>query len=174
MLESRIHSKLYNALATNSWTYQNQPVTVQILRARQVVDDLQFPVIFIDYGDAVLDGSNTPINEIFSIDLVTADDGLEDIQYEKGVAVQQSINLNLYDNDIRRIAELQEQLFLLCKRISLTGVTISQVNPPRVLDFAEEEYVYRRLVEIVCKFVVRYEEIVKTIEEVETSVETQT
>ena len=171
MLESRIHSELYNALANNSWTYQSQPVTVQILRARQVVDELQFPALFIDYGDTVLDGGNTPINEILSIDLVPASDGFEDIQYTKGVVVQQSINLDLYDNNLRRVAELQNQLFLFCKRLNLTDVTVFQVNPPRVLDFTEEDYIYRRLVEVVCKFVVSWEEIVRTIEE--TSIEVQ-
>ena len=171
MLGSRIHSELYNLLANHSWSYQGQPVSVKILRARQVVDDVQFPAIFIDYGDATLDSRNTPINEVFSIDLVLASDGLQDYHYERGVVVQQSINLNLYDNDLRRIAELQEQLFLLCKTMNLTGVTIFQVNPPRVLDFAEEGYIYRRLVEVICKFVVSYEEIYKTIEDVETTIQ---
>ena len=171
MLESRIHSELYNLLANHNWSYNNQPISVQILRAKQVVDDVQFPTIFIDYGDAILDSRNTPINEILSIDLVLSSDGLQDYRYKRGVVVQQSINLNLYDNNIRRIAELQEQLFLLCKTMNLTGVTIFQVNPPRVLDFAEEDYIYRRLVEVICKFVVSYEEIYKTIEDVETTVQ---
>lgn len=173
MLEKRIHSELYNALTNNRWIYQNQPITVQVLRARQVVDNLQFPTIFIDYGDAILDGRNTPLNEIFSISLIPASDGLEDIKYTKGVVVQQSINLNLYDNDIRRVAELQDQLFLFCKQLSLTGITVFQVNPPRVLDFTEGDYIYRRLVEVVCKFIVSWEEIVKTIEETEISVKAQ-
>jgi len=132
---------------------------------------VQFPAIFIDYGDASLDSRNTPINEVFSIDFVLASDGLQDYRYKKGVVVQQSINLNLYDNSIRRIAELQEQLFLLCKTMNLTDVTIFQVNPLRVLDFTEEDYIYRRLVEVICKFVVSYEEIFKTIEDVETTVQ---
>ncbi len=173
MLESRIHLELYDKLINHSWTYQGQPVDVQVWRAKQSVDKLQFPVIFIDYSDAVLDKSNTPLNEILRVDLVQADDGLQDIRYEKGVIVQQSINLDLYDNNIRRIAELQEQLFLLCKQMKLTGVTIFQVNPPRILDFTEEEFIYRRLVEVICKFAVSWEEIVKTIEDVETAVEAQ-
>ncbi len=168
MLEKRIHSELYNLLVNQNWSYQGQPVSVQVLRAKQLVDDVQFPAIFIDYGDAMLDSRNTPINEILSINLVLSSDGLQDYRYEKGVVVQQSISLNLYDNSIRRIAELQEQLFLLCKTMSLTGVTIFNVNPPRVLDFTEENYVYRRLVEVICKFVVSWEEIYKTIEDVET------
>ncbi len=57
--------------------------------------------------------------------------------------------------------------------MKLTGVTIFQVNPPRILDFTEEEFIYRRLVEVVCKFAVTWEEIYKTIEDVETTVETQ-
>ncbi|WP_048091434.1 hypothetical protein [Geoglobus acetivorans] len=173
MLESRVHSELYSLLANHSWSYQGLPVSVKILRAKQVVDDVQFPAIFIDYGDASLDSRNTPINEILSIDLIPASDGLQDYRYEKGVVVKQSINLNLYDNDLRRIAELQEQLFLLCKTMNLTGVTVFQVNPPRILDFTEEGYIYRRLVEVVCKFVVSYEEIYKTIEDVETGVQVQ-
>lgn len=172
MLEKRVHSQLYDALANNSWTYQNQPVLVQVLRARQVVENLQFPAIFIDYGDTVLDLANTPLNEVFRIYTITVADG-EDIAYDKGVVVQQSINLNLYDNNIRRIAELQEQLFTLARQLSFDGVTVFRVNPPRVLDFTEEDYVYRRLVEVVCKFEVSLTEIVKTIEEVETSVEAQ-
>jgi len=169
MLESRVHSELYSILANNSWTYQNQPVQVQILRARQIVDNVAFPAIFIDYSDAVIDAANTPLNEVFKIYTITVADG-EDLKYEKGVAVRQSINLDLYDNNLRRIAELQEQLFLLCKQLNLTDVTVFQVNPPRVLDFTEEDYIYRRLIEVVCKFVVSWEEIVKTIEEVETEV----
>lgn len=173
MLENKIHTELYDNLINNNWTYQGQPVSVHVLRAKQSVDKLQFPVIFIDYGDVVLDKSNTPLNEILKVDLVQADDGLQDICYEKGVIVQQSVNLDLYDNNIRRIAELQEQLFLLCKQMKLTGVTIFQVNPPRILDFTEEEFIYRRLVEVVCKFAVTWEEIYKTIEQVEASVETK-
>jgi|Deesub1362B_J571_1020462.scaffolds.fasta_scaffold00499_28 hypothetical protein len=173
MLEKRIHTELYDQLANYSFSYQGQPVEVTILRAKQAVNDLQFPSIFIDYSDAVLDRGNIPLNEVYSIDLVDAGDGFQDIQYHKGVAVRQSIELNLYDNNIRRIAELQEQLFLLCKQISLTGVTIFEVMPPRFLDFTEEDYVYRRMIEIVCRFLVSWEEIVKTVEEVESSVETQ-
>lgn len=173
MLEKRIHSELYNLLAGCSFTYQGQPISVSILRANQSVDNLQLPAIFINYSDAVLDRGNIPLNEIYSIDLVDAEDGYQDIQYQKGVAVRQSIELNLYDNDIRRVAELQEQLFLLCKQMSLTGITIFEVSPPRVLDFTEEDYIYRRMIEVICKFIVSWEEVVKTIEEVEHTTEIQ-
>lgn len=173
MIEKRIYSELYNLLAGYNFTYQGQPVQVTILRANQAVDNLQFPAIFINYSDAVLDRGNTPLNEIYSIGLVDAGDGFQDIRYEKGVAVRQSIELNLYDNNIRRIAELQEQLFLLCKQMSLADITVFEVLPPRVLDFTEEDYVYRRLVEVVCKFIVSWEEIIKTIEEVEHTTEIQ-
>lgn len=173
MIEPRIHAELYNQLANFSFTYQGQPVTVSILRANQAVDGLKFPAIFINYGDAVLDRGNIPLNEVYSIDLVDAGDGYQDIQYQKGVAVRQSIELNLYDNDIRRVAEMQEQLFLLCKQMSLTDVTIFEVSPPRVLDFTEEDYIYRRMIEVICKFIVSWEEVVKTIEEVEHTTEIQ-
>ena len=168
MLEKRVHSELYSQLASYSFSYQGQPVRVTVLRANQVVDSLQFPAIFINYSDAILDRGNIPLNEIYSINLVDAGDGYKDIRYEKGVAVRQSIELNLYDKDIRRIAELQEQLFLFCKQISLPSVTVFEVNPPRVLDFTEEDYIYRRMIEVICKFIISWEEIVKTIEDVET------
>ena len=173
MLEARIHSELYTLLTGYGFTYQGQPVSVSILRANQSVDDLQLPAIFINYSDAVLDRGNIPLNEIYSIDLVDTPDGYQDIRYEKGVAVRQSIELNLYDNNIRRIAELQEQLFLFCKQMNLTDITIFEVAPPRVLDFTEEDYVYRRMIEVICKFIVSWEEIVKTIEEVEHTTEVQ-
>ncbi len=173
MLENRVHSELYNLLVNHSFSYQGQPLEVTILRANQAVSDLQFPTIFINYADAVLDRGNIPLNEIYSIDLVDAGDGFQDIQYQKGVAVRQSIELNLYDDNICRIAELQEQLFLLCKQINLTGVTIFEVNPPRILDFTEEDYIYRRMIEVVCKFILSYEEMVKTIEGVEHRTEIQ-
>lgn len=171
MLEVLVHSELYNQLKSHAWVYDNQPVTVKIYRARQAFDAIEFPAIFIDYGDAILDRYNILLNEIYTIRTVEAEDGLQDLAYTYGVKLRQSINLNLYDNDIRRIAELQNQLFVLCKKLSFTNATVHQVSPPRILDFTDEGFVYRRLIEVVCKFTMTYEEILKTIEEVETTVQ---
>ncbi len=170
MLEALIHPELYNQLKNHAWEYNSQPVTVKIYRARQAFNVIEFPAILIDYGDAVLDRYNILLNEIYDIRTVQADDG-QDIAYTYGVKLKQSINLNLYDNDIRRIAELQNQLFVLCKKLSFTNATVHQVSPPRILDFTDEGFVYRRLIEVVCKFTMTYEEILKTIEEVETTVQ---
>ncbi|RLI77978.1 hypothetical protein DRP05_08665 [Archaeoglobales archaeon] len=174
MLEHLIHQELYNQLSGLQLEYDGQPVNLQIWRAKQIVKDIGYPCLFIDYLDPVIDKTNTPLNEILRIQLVDAKDGQKDIDYTKGVVVKQSIDLNIYDNNIKRIAKLQNDIWLWAKKdLTLSNVTVFDVLPPRVLDFTEEDFVYRRMIEIVCKFEMTWEEIVKTIEEVETSVEVQ-
>lgn len=191
MIERYVHEQLYNAL--QDFASQHN---VNVYRARQILGNISFPALLIDYGDAVLDRRNIPINEIYEINIA------DDIFYKRGVAVQQSILLNLYDDDLIRIAELQVELFKFCKQLQLDlihlgtftyrgvneeddpdkgydigtylsklGKTTFEVLPPRILDFVEEDFIYRRVIEIVCKFVIDYDEIVKTIEEVEAEVE---
>lgn len=160
MIERYVHEQLYNAL--QDWASQHN---VNVYRARQILGNVSFPALLIDYGDAVLDNRNIPINEIYEINIA------DDIFYKRGVAVQQSILLNLYDDDLIRIAELQVELFKFCKQLKLQNITVFEVLPPRILDFVEEDFIYRRVIEIVCKFVIDYDEIVKTIEEVEAEVE---
>jgi hypothetical protein len=74
---------------------------------------------------------------------------------------------------VKRIAKLQEIYYLWALKLKLTDVTISRVLPPRNLDFVESGYIYRRAIEIVCKYSVTWEELVGMIKEVEFSIDTQ-
>jgi hypothetical protein len=124
----------------------------------------------ISFLDPVIDRTNTPLNEILKVGL--NQDG--DIEYTKGVVIRQSFDLNIYDNDVRRISQLQNYLWLWAKKdLNLTNAIVFDVLPPKNLDFVEDRYVYRRVIEVVCKFMMTWDEIVTTIEEVEMSVETQ-
>jgi hypothetical protein len=123
----------------------------------------------ISFLDPVID-RNTPLNEILKVGL--NQDG--EIEYTKGVVIRQSFDLNIYDNDIRRISQLQNYLWLWAKKyLKLTNVAVFEVLPPRNLDFIEDRYVYRRVIEVVCKFTMTWQEIVQTIEQIETTVETK-
>ncbi|ADB58541.1 phage neck terminator protein [Archaeoglobus profundus] len=171
MLEALIWDELYGKIP-KSFEYEGQAVTIEVYRANQVFqkEKPRFPFVVINFLEPVIDRTNTPLNEILKIGLNL--DG--DIEYTKGVVIRQSFDLNVYDNDVRRIAQLQNYLWLWAKKdLTLTDVTVFEVLPPRNLDFVEDYYIYRRVIEVVCKFAVSWEEIVKTIEEVETTVETQ-
>ena len=170
MLENLIWEELYQQIP-KQLDYNGTLVDMQVLRANQVVDSISYPALFVNFLDPVIDKSNTPLNEILAISLVDNPDGYKDVEYTKGVVLRQNIDLSLYDNNIQRIAKFQNDLFLWAKKdLSLTNVTVFDVLPPRNLDFVEEEYIYRRNIEIVCKFTASWEEIVTTIEKVETSV----
>ncbi len=169
MLEALIWDELYGQIP-KSFEYNGETVPIEVYRANQVVKSFNFPAIFISFLDPVIDMTNTPLNEVLQVSLNA--DG--DIEYTKGVVIRQSFDLNIYDNDIRRIAQLQNYLWLWAKKdLKLTNATVFEVLPPKNLDFVEEGYVYRRFIEIVCKFTMTWDEIVTTIEEVETSIETQ-
>ncbi|RLI74766.1 hypothetical protein DRO97_05070 [Archaeoglobales archaeon] len=171
MLEYLIHQELYNWLSSLQLEYNGQPVSLQIWRAKQTVKKTDYPCLFINYLDAIVDKTNTPLNEILKIELVDAGE-YEDVKYNRGVILGQSIDLNLYDNDIQRIAKLQNDLFLAAKKdLTLSNVTVFDILPPRMLDFTEEEFIYRRIIEVVCKYEMTWDEIVKTIESVEYSVD---
>jgi hypothetical protein len=174
MIEYLVGEELYNQLSTLQLEYGGNPVSLQVWRAKQSVKEISYPCIFIDYLDPVIDKSNTPLNEILRTQLIDAEDGYKDISYTKGARIRQSIDLNLYDDNIKRIAKLQNDLFLWAKRdLSITDVVVFQVNPPRILDFTEEDYVYRRMIEVIAKYEISWSELIKTIEEVETSVEVE-
>jgi len=173
MLENLIWDEFY-AQIPKQLDYDGTPVDLQVLRSNQVVDSINYPALFVNFLDPVIDESNTPLNEILSIQLVDNPDGYEDVKYTKGVVLRQSIDLSLYDNDIKRITKFQNDLFLWAKKdLSLTDVAIFDVSPPRNLDFTEDEYIYRRNIEIICKFTMTWDEIVTTIEEVEYSTQAQ-
>ncbi|MHC1623441.1 MAG: hypothetical protein ACXQTR_02480 [Candidatus Methanospirareceae archaeon] len=177
MLEHLIFSELWTKLDANKnniFNYSPTPA-VAIYRSEQIIEDFAYPALFIGFLDPVVDRRNTPLNEIFSIKLIdeegndtSGSDPSANIDYTKGVVVQQSIDLLLYDNDIKRIAQLQNQLFLWLKQhLTLTGVTIFDILPPLNLDFTEEDYVYKRNIEVICKYRMSWEEIITTIENVD-------
>ena len=173
MLENLIWDELY-AQIPKQLEYNGAFVDLQILRAKQMVNSINYPALFVNFLDPVIDKSNTPLNEILGITLVDNPDGYKDIEYTKGIVLRQSIDLSLYDNDIKRIAKFQNDLWLWAKKdLSLTNVTVFDVLPPRNLDFVEEGYIYRRNIEIICKYELSWDEVVTTIEEVETSTEIQ-
>lgn len=174
MLEHLIFSELWTKLdasANDIFDYSPIP-TVAIYRSDQLIENFAYPTSFIGFLDPVVDTLNTPLNEIIGIRLVDAsgndasgNDPSANIDYTKGVVVRQSIDLLLYDNDIKRIAQLQNQLFLWLKQhLTLTDVTIFDISPPLMLDFTEEDFVYKRNIEIVCKYKMSWEEIIGTIE----------
>jgi hypothetical protein len=165
MLESRIWQELHDAIPKQV-EVDGSIVDVKVFRANQKIKP-SYPTILINFLDPVIDKANTPLNRILAINADT------DIKYTKGVVVRQSIDLNIYDRSIKRIAKLQEIYYLWALKLKLTGITIFAVLPPRNLDFIETGYIYRRAIEIVCKYSVTWEEIVGTIEEVETSVDVQ-
>jgi hypothetical protein len=171
MLDALILDELYEQIP-KSFEYEGQTVAISVYRANQVFqkEKPRFPFIMISFLDPVIDRTNTPLNEILKVGL--NQDG--DIEYTKGVVIRQSFDLNIYDNDIRRIAQLQNHLWLWAKKdLKLTNATVFEVLPPRNLDFVEEGYVYRRVIEVVCKFTMTWQEIVQTIEQIETTVETK-
>ena len=177
MLEHLIFSELWTKLdasANDIFDYSPVP-TVTIYRSEQSLPEFKYPTLFIGFLDPVTDALNTPLNEIICIKLIdwegndaSGNDPSANIDYTKGVVVRQSIDLLLYDNDIKRIAQLQNQLFLWLKQhLALTDVTIFDILPPLMLDFTEEDYVYKRNIEIVCKYKMSWEEIIYTIENFE-------
>ncbi len=171
MLEALIWDELYEQIP-KSFEYEGKSVTIEVYRANQVFENVkpQFPFVMISFLDPVVDKTNTPLNEILQVGLNA--DG--DIEYTKGVGIRQSFDLNIYDKDVRRIAQLQNYLWLWAKKdLKLTNAMVFEVLPPKNLDFVEDLYVYRRVIEVVCKFTMTWEEIVQTVEEVETSVETK-
>ena len=166
MLEKIGWQELYQQIPKQI-TYNNQQVSVEVYRARQELGRLNLPAVLIDFLPASID-PNTPVNGIFN----AAASG-QDVEYTKGVLLRQSIDLNILDSDIRRIAELEDQYFLWAKQsLSLTQARVIKVFPPRVLDSIENG-LYRRNIEIVCRFAVTWQELVTTIEDVETSVSVQ-
>ncbi len=172
MLENQIWDELY-AQIPKQLEYNGALVDMQVLRAKQMVD-FGYPALFVNFLDPVIDRSNTPLNEILAITLVDNPDGYKDIEYTKGIVLRQSIDLSLYDNDIKRIAKFQNDLFLWAKKdLSLTNVTIFDVAPPRNLDFTEDEYIYRRNIEVICKYEVSWKEIVTTVEEAQYTTDVQ-
>ena len=115
-----------------------------------------------------MDKTNTPLNEILKIQLLQSADGNLDISYQKGVILRQSIDLSIYDTDIQRIAKIENDLWLWAKKdLNLTNATVIDVSPPRTLDFHDEEYIYRRNIEIICKYAMTWEEIATSMEDVE-------
>ena len=171
MLEALIWNELYDQIP-KSFEYDGKTVSIEVYRANQVFqkEKLQFPFIMISFLDPVIDRTNTPLNEILKVGL--NQDGC--IEYTKGVVIRQSFDLNIYDNNIRRIALLQNYLWLWAKKdLKLTNATVFGVLPPRNLDFVEDRYIYRRVIEVVCKFTMTWQEIVQTIEQIETTVETK-
>jgi len=171
MLESLIWDELYEQIP-KSFEYGGQTVAISVYRANQVFqkEKLQFPFIMISFLDPVIDRTNTPLNEILNVGL--NQDG--NIEYTKGVVIRQSLDLNIYDNDVRRIAQLQNYLWLWAKKnLNLTNATVFEVLPPRNLDFVEDQYIYRRIIEVICKFTISWQEIIQTIQEVETTIETK-
>ena len=171
MLESLIWDEFYKQIP-KSFEYNGQTISIEVYRANQAFqkEKPQFPFVIISFLDPVIDKTNTPLNEILRVGL--NQDG--DIEYTKGIVIRQSFDLNIYDNNIRRIAQLQNYLWLWAKKdLKLTNAMVFEVLPPRNLDFVEDYYVYRRVIEVVCKAVLSWQEIVHTIEQVETTVETQ-
>ena len=177
MLEHLIFSELWTKLdasANDIFDYSPTP-TVALYRSDQLIENFAYPTLFIGFLDPVVDALNTSLNEIMSIRLVDAsgndasgNDPSANIDYTKGVVVRQSIDFLLYDNDIRRIAALQNQLFLWLKQhLALTNVTIFNISPPLALDFTEDTYVYKRNIEVVCKYAMSWSELAYTIEEME-------
>jgi hypothetical protein len=169
MLEALIWNELYDQIP-KSFEYDGKTVSIEVYRANQVFqkEKLQFPFIMISFLDPVIDRTNTPLNEILKVGL-NQDGGIE---YTKGVVIRQSFDLNIYDNDIKRIAQLQNYLWLWVKKdLKLTNATVFGVLPPRNLDFTEDRYIYRRVIEVVCKFMMTWQEIVQTIEQVDYSVQ---
>ena len=174
MLEHLIFSELWTKLdasANDIFNYSPTP-TVAIHRSEEVIEDFAYPTLFIGFLDPVVDALNTSLNEIVGIRLVDAsgndasgNDPSANIDYTKGIVVRQSIDLLLYDNDIKRIAQLQNQLFMWLKRhLTLTDVTIFDILPPLMLDFTEDTYIYKRNIELICKYKMSWEEIITTIE----------
>jgi|GEM_PF-1835398 len=183
MLEHLIFSELWTKLdasANEIFAYSPTP-TVAIYRSDQLIENFAYPALFIGFLDPVVDPLNTPLNEIMGIRLVDAsgndasgNDPSANIDYTKGIVVRQSIDLLLYDNDIKRVATLQNQLFLWLKQhLALTNVTIFDILPPLALDFTEDTYVYKRNIEIVCKYAMSWQEIITTIETFDYTLETK-
>ena len=171
MLEALIWDELYEQIP-KSFEYNGQTVSIEVYHANQAFqkEKPQFPFVMVNFLEPVIDRTNTPLNEILRVGL--NQDG--DIEYTKGIVIRQSFDLNIYDNNIRRIAQLQNYLWLWAKKdLKLTNATVFDVLPPRNLDFVEDYYVYRRVIEVVCKAVLSWQEIVQTIEQVETTVETK-
>lgn len=175
MLENIVFNELWSLLdsSVNIIFAYSPSVNVPIYRSEQLIEDFNYPSMFVSFLDPVVDTINTPLNEILAIvaygfgfhGFGEYGFGDSDTEYEKGVVVRQSIDLLLYDNDIKRIAQLQNQLFLWLKQhLALTDVTIFNISPPLMLDFTEENYVYKRNIEIVCKYKMSWEEIAYTIE----------
>ena len=171
MLEALIWDELSKQIP-KSFEYEGKSVTIEVYRANQVFKNvkLRFPFVMISFLDPVIDKTNTPLNEILRVGLNA--DG--NVKYTKGVVIRQSFDLNVYDNNIKRIAQLQKYLWLWAKKdLKLTNAMVFEVLPPKNLDFVEDFYVYRRVIEVVCKFTMTWEEVVQTIKEIETSVNVQ-
>lgn len=169
MLETQIFTELF-ALLPASLTYNSSPVTINKYRANQtLLKTISYPALFISFLDPVVDETHTPLNKVLSIALKEVEGEEEEkIAYTKVIVVRQSIDLNLLDTNIKRIAQFEKDLWLwLNQNLALTGVTIFTIYPPRNLDFVEVEYVYKRNLEVVCKYAMSWEEIVTTIETVE-------
>ena len=171
MLEALIWDELYEQIP-KSFEYNGQTVSIEVYRANQALqkEKPRFPFVMISFLEPVIDRTNTPLNEILRVGL--NQDG--DIEYTKGIVIRQSFDLNIYDKDIRRIAFLQNHYWLWAKNdLKFSKAQVLQVNPPRQLDFIEDVWIYRRVIEIVCRAYFTWQEIVQTIEQVETTVETQ-
>jgi hypothetical protein len=175
MLEHLIFGELWQLLdASKKEIFKCDPsVNIEIYRSNQLIEDFNYPSLFIGFLDPHIDRLNTSLNEMIRLWLIDASgnptsstDPNANIEYEKGVVVQQSIDLLLYDNNIRRIAQFQNQLFLWLKQhLTLTDVTIFDILPPLMLDFTEEDYVYKRNLEIICKYRMSWKEAITTIED---------
>jgi len=169
MLEALIWDELYQQIP-KQFEYNGDIVNVKVYRANQVLKDISFPIVFVSFLDPVIDKTSTPLNKV--VQVLLNQDG--DIEYTRSVTIRQSIDLNIYDDDIRRIAQLQNYLWLWARKdLKFSNVQVLQVTPPRNLDFTEEEYIYRRTIEIICRFSMTWQEMVQTVEQIETSLDVQ-
>jgi len=136
--------------------FEGETVTAKVIRAKQLVEQIEYPLIAVDFGNAEIDWKNTP--NCFSVNTN------EDITYVRGFVVTQPLILDVYDNHIRRISKIAADLFKWAKQYKLT-------HDARMLALDWMEEVYRRRIEVICKLIIDWDELVSTIEEVEGEVQ---
>jgi len=162
---------VYNAIP-KAYTYNAQQVNAQVVYANQDLSGMeQYPLITLGWLEPTYQG--TPLGNLMDI---AYDAQSDQLQVTRGVRLQQTLDINVYDNkDERRIDSIAGDLYLELMKLDLSdqGASVFNVIPPRPLDIIEKGYIRRRLIELIIVYRVTWTEAIAYIETINSTVTVQ-
>jgi len=164
-----VKDAVYNAIP-KAYTYNSQQVNAQVVYANQDLSGMeQYPLITLGWVEPTYQGS--PLGNLMDI---AYDAQSDQLQVMRGVRLQQTLDINVYDNqDERRIDSIAGDLYLALMKLDLSdqGGSVFNVIPPRPLDITEKGYIRRRLIELIVVYRVTWAEVVDYIETINSTIE---